>query len=106
MSEVILVKSGLNKKDKASLKAPFIIPYTTINIRSSPSIGIKIFTILPIPFFTPAETINIVKPINMVCHNMSSLGEFTMDKNCPAVSRSFEDAETKIYLRQMPAITL
>ena len=33
----------------------------TIKINKNPNIGIKIFTILPIPFFTPAETIKKVK---------------------------------------------
>ena len=47
----------------------------TIKINKNPNIGIKIFTILPIPFFTPAETIKKVKSIKTVCQNKRLYGE-------------------------------
>ena len=54
----------------------------TINIKRNPSIGIRIFTILPIPFFTPAETIKKVSNINIECQNKRFAGDSITAPNC------------------------
>jgi hypothetical protein len=64
------------------VNAPLNIAYKTINIRRKPSMGIKILTILPIPFFTPAETIKKVSNIKIECQNNRLLGDSITAPNC------------------------
>ena len=81
-SEVTFEKSGANKKFNALVKAPLNIAYVTINIRRNPNIGIKIFTIRPIPFLTPADTIKKVSSIKTVCQNIRFKGDSMTAPNC------------------------
>ena len=93
VSEVTLEKSGANKNVIALLKSPLIIEYITINIIKKPSMGINIFTILPIPSFTPAATIKAVRTIKMVCQKSKLIGEeITLLNSSDALMTPDEDA--------------
>ena len=97
VSDVTFEKSGANKKFNALTKAPLNIAYVTINIKRNPSIGIKIFTIRPIPFLTPAETIKKVRSIKTVCQKIRFNGDSITAPNCSEELRiSPEVAEIKI----------
>ena len=59
--------------------------------------GIKILTILPIPFFTPAETIKNVSNIKIECQNKRLLGDSITAPNCSdELSTPSEKAAIKI----------
>ena len=68
-------KSGANRNENALAKPPLRIPFMTIKISRTPSIGINILTILPIPSLIPADTINAVKVMKTVCQNSRLRGE-------------------------------
>tara|TARA_B110000977_G_C10935151_1_gene438682 strand:+ start:797 stop:988 length:192 start_codon:yes stop_codon:yes gene_type:complete len=57
------------------MNAPLRIPFINMKISKSPSIGIKILTILPIPLFIPAEIIETVRIINIECQTKRFSGE-------------------------------
>ena len=68
-----------------------------MKIIRNPSIGISIFTILPMPSFTPAATINVVRTINEVCQNSRFIGEEITLPNCSdALMAPDEDTAIKI----------
>ena len=75
--ELILEKSGLNKKLTAADKSPDIEEYIHKATTKKNNVGIKRFIVLPIPSITPFPTIEQVMTINNECQKSIFWGELT-----------------------------